>query len=131
MGVQIIHKCPVCNRQLTVRRMKCNECNTVIENEFIFDKFMTMNKEELKFIEVFLKCRGSIKDVEKVLGLSYPTVRSKLDKIAKKIEDKDLKSKKKESSDDSKDELKILKELEDGNIDFDTALREIKKMGEI
>jgi len=126
MGVQLIHRCPVCDGELTVQRMKCNQCNTVIENEFIFDKLMTMTKEEFKFIKVFLKCRGSIKDVEKVLGISYPTVRNKLEKIAKKIEAEDLTYNKKESSDDSKDVLKILKELEDGTIDFGTALEEIK-----
>ncbi len=126
MGVQLIHKCPVCDGELTVQRIKCNQCNTVIENEFFFHKLMTMNNDELKFIEIFLKCRGNIKDVEKVLGISYPTVRNKLDKIANKLEPNDLNSTKKESSDNSKDVLTILKELEDGTIDFGTALKELK-----
>ncbi|MCM1992849.1 DUF2089 domain-containing protein [Oceanirhabdus seepicola] len=126
MGVELIHKCPVCDSELIVQRLKCTKCNTVIENEFFFDKFMTMNKEELKFIAIFLKCRGSIKDVEKVLGISYPTVRNKLDKIAKKLEPDAITSNKKDSSDNSTDVLKILKELEDGIIDFSTALKEIK-----
>ena len=126
MGVELIHKCPVCNGELTVQRMKCMKCNTVIENEFFFDKFMTMNKEELKFIAIFLKCRGSIKDVEKVLGISYPTVRNKLDKIAKKLESDTITICKKDSLHNSTDVLRILKDLEDGTIDIGTALKGIK-----
>ena len=126
MGVELIHKCPVCDSELIVQRLKCTKCNTVIENEFFFNEFMTMNKEELKFIAIFLKCRGSIKDVEKALGISYPTVRNKLDKIAKKFEPDDITGNKKDSSDNSTDVLKILKELEDGTIDFGTALEKIK-----
>lgn len=44
-------------------------------------KFEYLTSEQLNFIEVFLKNRGNIKDVEKELGISYPTVRAKLDEV--------------------------------------------------
>lgn len=81
MAYRVISKCPVCNAKLKVVKLKCNKCSTVIENEFEFSKFEYLSEEHLNFMEVFLKCRGNIKDVEKELGISYPTVRAKLDEV--------------------------------------------------
>lgn len=60
---------------------ECDECSTVIENSFTFSKFEMLNDDQLRFLEIFLQYRGNIKDVEKALGISYPTVRGKLDEI--------------------------------------------------
>lgn len=81
MAYRIISKCPVCSATLRVSKLKCNNCGTVIENEFELSKFDYLSSEQLSFVEVFLKCRGNIKDVEKELGISYPTVRAKLDDV--------------------------------------------------
>lgn len=81
MTYKILCKCPVCSSKLKVTKLKCDECGTVVENEFELSKFDYLNREQLYFIEVFLKSRGNIKDVEKELGISYPTVRAKLDEV--------------------------------------------------
>lgn len=81
MGYKVISKCPICNAKLKITKLRCNKCGTVIENDFEFSKFEYLAEEQLNFMEVFLKCRGNIKDVEKELGISYPTVRSKLDEV--------------------------------------------------
>lgn len=81
MAYNIINKCPVCNSRLKITRFKCSKCGTIIENEFELSKFDYLDKEEISFVETFLKCRGNIKDVEKELGISYPTVRAKLDDV--------------------------------------------------
>lgn len=81
MSYKAITVCPVCGKKLKITRLKCSGCRTSIENDFEFSKFDYLNKQQLKFIEVFIKCRGSIKDVEKELGISYPTVRAKLDEV--------------------------------------------------
>lgn len=81
MSYKVITKCPVCNSNLIVERLRCKKCGTIIENEFELSKLSYLSSEQLKFIEVFLQCRGNIKDVEKELGISYPTVRSKLDEV--------------------------------------------------
>lgn len=78
---KVISRCPVCNNNLTVTRLECTQCGTIIQNEFKLSKFAYLNIEQLEFIEVFLKSRGNIKDVEKELGVSYPTVRAKLEDI--------------------------------------------------
>lgn len=81
IAYRVISKCPVCSAKLRVTKLKCNKCGTVIENDFELSKFEYLSSEQLNFMEVFLKCRGNIKDVEKELGISYPTVRAKLDDV--------------------------------------------------
>jgi hypothetical protein len=81
MAYPLISACPVCSKQLKITKLQCTHCHTTIENEFELSNFATLSKEQLSFIETFLKCRGNIKEVEKELGVSYPTVRGKLDDI--------------------------------------------------
>lgn len=82
---KIISRCPVCDGELKVTRLKCGACETVIENDFALSKFDYLSDDELHFTETFIKCRGNIKEVEKELGISYPTVRSRLDGVIKKL----------------------------------------------
>ena len=118
---KVISRCPICNNELTVVRLKCDSCDTVIENNFRLSKFDYLSDEELYFTETFIRCRGNIKEVEKELGISYPTVRSKLDAVIKKLgyetEYEDQKSKKKEE---------ILKALENGEITAEQAIAQLK-----
>ena len=74
-------KCPVCGHELLVNKLSCSYCATKIEGEFSSCKFCRLPEEQREFIEVFIKCRGSIKEVERELGISYPTVRSRLDSV--------------------------------------------------
>jgi hypothetical protein len=77
----VLSKCPVCSGRLKVVKLQCTNCQTVIENSFKLSKFEYLDVDQLNFIETFLRCRGNIKDVEKELGISYPTVRAKLDDV--------------------------------------------------
>ncbi|MGN7941148.1 DUF2089 domain-containing protein [Virgibacillus sp. 6R] len=117
MAYPLISECPVCNKQLKITKLQCTHCHTTIENEFELSKFARLNKEQLSFIETFLKCRGNIKEVEKELGISYPTVRGKLDDIisslgfptTKKVEKIDRK--------------KVISMLEKGEITAEEAIK--------
>ena len=61
--------------------MPCNYCNTTIEGSFTLCKFCRLGDEQKKFAEIFIKNRGNIKEIEKELGISYPTVRNKLEDV--------------------------------------------------
>ncbi len=81
MANPIVGKCPVCGSGMHVTRLECSNCNTAIEGKFDICTFCRLGEDHLKFVEVFIKSRGNIKEVERELGISYPTVRSKLDNV--------------------------------------------------
>jgi hypothetical protein len=76
-------KCPVCGEKLSITKLGCPKCSTAIEGDFQPCEFCRLPEEDLEFVKVFIRCRGNIKDVERDLGISYPTVRGKLDSVIK------------------------------------------------
>ena len=117
---KVISRCPVCGQELTVARLKCEGCDTVIENHFKLSKFDYLSEEELYFTETFLRCRGNIKEVEKELGISYPTVRSKLDGVIKKLGYDTV------PNEQAAKKEAILKALENGEITAEQAIAQLK-----
>ncbi|KMT22258.1 DUF2089 domain-containing protein [Clostridium cylindrosporum] len=121
MTYKAITICPVCRGKLKIKKLQCNECRTTIENDFEFSRFQYLNNEELKFIEVFVKCRGSIKDVEKEMGISYPTVRAKLDEVISSLGGKNTKDVVNTGS--TRD---IIDALEKGEVSPEEAVKRLK-----
>lgn len=74
-----VGRCPACGDNLAVRRLECVNCETAVEGRFVQSRFDRLSPEQQHFVEVFLLARGNIKEVERVLGISYPTVRNRLD----------------------------------------------------
>ena len=81
MKREVIGKCPVCDNELKVTKLSCLKCNTSIEGSFNLSKFCKLTTEQKYFLEVFVKNRGNIKEIEKELGISYPTVKNKLEDL--------------------------------------------------
>jgi hypothetical protein len=77
----IILKCPSCDSNLTVSQLRCPECEITIEGEFAPPALLKLTGAQIDFVEVFIKNRGVIRDVERELGVSYPTVRARLDEV--------------------------------------------------
>jgi hypothetical protein len=73
--------CPACSARMRIARLQCDACGTAIEGDFDAGRLGRLSREQLAFVEVFLECRGKIKDVEQQLGLSYPTVVARLDQV--------------------------------------------------
>jgi hypothetical protein len=66
---------------MEVRRLECPECGVSVEGQFEAGPLARLSREELAFVEVFLRARGKIKDVEEELGISYPTVVARLNEV--------------------------------------------------
>ena len=73
--------CPACTSKLEITELKCNTCGTVLQGEFPINKLFSLSEEDGKFLIVFLRSRGNIKEVQERLGISYPTVKNRLDKL--------------------------------------------------
>ncbi len=76
-----LSQCPVCGGQLEPIKLKCTLCNVTLEGNLPASRLALLSSEQQQFVEVFLITRGNIKEVERELGISYPTVRKKLDEV--------------------------------------------------
>ena len=74
----VIGQCPICKETLEVTRLHCPSCDTSIEGHFALGRFYQLSTEQLAFIETLVRCEGKINRVGEELGVSYPTVRSRL-----------------------------------------------------
>lgn len=119
MVYKVITICPVCDSRLSVTELSCKRCGTVIKNDFELTNLAYLTKEQLNFVETFIKCRGNIKDVEKELMVSYPTVRAKLDEVIQAL-GYSVKTK----SEIDKD---VIDMLESGEITPDEAIKILKE----
>lgn len=81
-----ITKCPACGgSEFTIARFVCDDCGTAIDGRFALSRLAGLDEAQLKFVVTFLACRGNISEVERELGISYPTVRSRLDRIVRTL----------------------------------------------
>ena len=81
----VISTCPVCSGELTIARLHCRTCGTSLEGEFGVGRFGRLNVEQLALLESFLRARGNLKEMERELGISYPTVRGRLDALVRAL----------------------------------------------
>jgi hypothetical protein len=81
MTKEILGACPVCEGKLKITRFSCSECGTEISGNFEIPQFGRLSEEQMKFLKVFLSGRGNLKEVEKHMGISYPTIRNRLDEL--------------------------------------------------
>ena len=83
---KIIEVCPTCNsRGLHISEVTCDACGTEVRSRYRPCPFCALNDDEQTFLLLFVRSRGNLKDVEKTLGVSYPTVRAKLDEIIERL----------------------------------------------
>lgn len=78
-------QCPACESSLRVGRMFCGECGTEVCGDFELPLLARLSDKEQQFIVEFVKSSGSLKDMAKSMGVSYPTVRNVLDDLIEKL----------------------------------------------
>ncbi len=85
MARDVISTCPVCSSELAVTRLQCRGCGTAIEGDFNVGRFGRLGREQLALLESFLRARGNLKELERELKVSYPTVRGRIDALVKSL----------------------------------------------
>jgi hypothetical protein len=81
----VIATCPVCSGELTITRLHCRSCGTALEGEFGAGRFGRLDREQMALLESFLRSRGNLKEMERELGISYPTVRARVDALVRSL----------------------------------------------
>lgn len=117
MKKEISYHCPVCQGVLKITQMQCTHCNAGVDAELAIPLFFKLPDDLQEFVLIFLRNRGSIRDVEKEMGISYPTVCKKLDRV-----NEILKNTEPETM-----QLKILEQVEKGKITAKEAIKLLKE----
>ena len=117
--LQVPSVCPVCGGDLHVEVVRCNKCDTTLQNKFGFSVFEKLSVEQTAFVLSFIKCEGSIKEMEKELKVSYPTVKARLTEIKKVLN--------LENGEPKLSNIEILNRLKRGELSADGAAELIRK----
>lgn len=125
MAYQAPTLCPVCGATMQIAKLHCPHCESELSGRFAPCRFCALPEKDLRFIEVFLKCRGSIKDVEKALGISYPTARNMLDTALKSLGFEE----KPDEAEHAQARGEILDLLSQGEINAAEANKRLKALG--
>jgi len=104
---------------LTVERVRLAGRDLAVEGSFELPPLARLVQEDQIFVTAFLRCHGSIKDMEELFGISYPTVKNRLKRIAAQLEYVEINP--------PPSALELLQRLEQGEIDVDETLKKMEK----
>lgn len=123
MGQKAISRCPACGETLKIMLLKCPACQIEINGEFSPCKFCQLEPVELELLDAFIKNRGNMRQMEKELFLSYPTIRGRLDKLARTLglNEKPIKSKVEQRQE-------ILELVSQGDVSTEKAMELLKDL---
>lgn len=112
--------CPCCSGRMEIERLRCTACDVSIEGSIPIPRLARLSAEDREFVELFVRSSGSLKAVAGKLGISYPTVRSRLDRVIEALQTEE---------DQEKDARnRILDDIEAGNIDVDEAIKRLREL---
>ena len=139
MPHDVISTCPVCAGELAVTRLHCRSCGTTLEGEFSVGRFGRLTKEQLVLLESFLRSRGNLRDMERELGISYPTVRGSVEALVRALgfgpregseeAEDDAASAAAANADNAASRQAILERLAKGEIGAEEAATAIRTLG--
>jgi len=125
----IILKCPSCDGNLTVTRLRCPDCSIAIDGEFAPPALLKLSGAQIDFVEIFIKNRGVIREVERELGVSYPTVRARLDEVIGALGYSAKTAPEASASDDGSRRRAVLADLKAGKLTPEQALAALNEPG--
>lgn len=121
---RVLGRCPACGHATVVKRIACTHCHTAVEGEFTLSRFDLLSNQQLDFLQIFLKARGNIREVERAMGLSYPAVRARLDQVLKAL---NLDAGVEESREARR--LQVLDAVERGELSVEAAVEALRGEG--
>jgi hypothetical protein len=116
-----LSKCPICDGELTVTRLRCDTCDTAIEGRFANGAFAGLTTEQLDFVETFVRVEGKMNRMTDEMGISYPTLRNRLHEIIRALGYEPGKDEPVEIPDEKR--RVVLEQLDSGDISAEEAMR--------
>jgi hypothetical protein len=116
--------CPVCSSRLALTRLSCPSCETELSGAFAQCEFCVLTDEDRDVLRVFLASRGNMKDLERHLGVSYPTARARFDALLGKL------GIERTPAAPSPSRLELMEQVARGEIDIDEAMKRLADGGE-
>ena len=111
--------CPVCNHRLATTRLTCPECSTELAGAFTSCEFCVLTDEDRDVLRVFLASRGNMKELERHLGVSYPTARARYDGLLSKLGIE-------RAAAPAPSRIELMEQVARGEIDVDEAMRRLE-----
>src|SRR2546423_5443401 len=115
--------CPVCSHRLAVTRLSCPSCETELSGGFASCEFCVLADEDREVLRIFLASRGNMKDLERHLGVSYPTARARFDLLLTKLGIERAPAA-------APSRIELMEQVARGEIDVDEALRRLESTRE-
>lgn len=112
--------CPVCNSRLAVTRLTCPSCETELSGVFAACEFCVLGDDDREVLRVFLTSRGNMKDLERHLGVSYPTARARFDALLAKL------GLERAATPEPLSRIELMEQVARGEIDIDEAMRRLE-----
>jgi hypothetical protein len=116
--------CPVCGTRLELTRLSCPDCHTELSGAFSACEYCSLSKDERELLRVFLGSRGNMKELERHLGVSYPTARARYDAVLTRLGIEVTRDAAPGPEPDT-DSLSVLDALARGDIDIEEASRRL------
>ncbi|HEV2475638.1 MAG TPA: DUF2089 domain-containing protein [Candidatus Dormibacteraeota bacterium] len=111
--------CPVCNHRLATTRLTCPECTTELSGAFTSCEFCVLSDEDRDVLRVFLASRGNMKELERHLGVSYPTARARYDGLLSKLGIE-------RAAAPAPSRIELMEQVARGEIDVEEAMRRLE-----
>lgn len=115
--------CPVCNHRLATTRLTCPECSTELSGAFESCEFCVLSDDDRAVLRVFLASRGNMKELERHLGVSYPTARARFDGLLAKLGIE-------RAAAPAPSRLELMEQVARGEIDVEEAMRRLEAQKE-
>ena len=114
--------CPVCSSRLALTRLSCPSCETELSGAFAQCEFCVLTEDDREVLRVFLGSRGNMKDLERHLGVSYPTARARFDTLLAKL------GIERAPAPASASRVDLMEQVARGEIDVDEAMRRLNQI---
>jgi len=125
---KILEHCPACEEEIIVTEQTCLHCGTTVRGQFQPNIFSKLSPNNLKFLEIFVKNRGNVKDMEREMGWSYWTIRNHLNEIIAELGFEEAVA---DEAFNARERQDILERVNKGELDSAEAAELLAKLDEL